>query len=160
MDDAVITKNEKWLHAMSASLEELATGMLGFDGSSITGMEDGLPDKINGAHVAMISLHESLNVGLFADNKDCVSLAKAMLCMEEDDEISEEDVRDSMGEIVNIIAGGVKRRMIEDIPTIKIGLPVFFAGYMTPGKNVDSSVIDVMIGPIEARLFLIIDTST
>ena len=159
MNEIVITKNERWVDAMSASLEELATGMLGFDGSSITGMEDTLPDKIKGAHVAMISMTDSLNIGLFADDEECTALAKALLCMEEDEEISEEDIIDSMGEIANIIAGGVKRRMVDDIPTIKIGLPVFFSGHMAPGKNTDSSVVNVMIGPIAARLFLIIDAN-
>lgn len=147
---------EVWVEAMIDSLDELASGMLGFEGGKLLEVRDELPERMIGAHVAMVSLREALSVGLISDEAGCGALARALLCMEPDEELPAGDVADAMGEIVNIIAGGVKRRLVEEDSSIKIGLPVFFSGQMKPTKNMQSRVLEILLGPVQAKLFLML----
>ncbi len=160
MINNVIVKKSAWQKAIADSLQEVAVTLLGFEGSSVLGYEKMIPENVTGAHVAMVSLRDSLNIGIFSDEAGCQTLARALLAMESSEDIGTEDMRDAMGEIINIIAGGVKRRMVEDEPTIKVGLPVFLSGMMCPLRNVDSSIVNVTLGPVSARLFLILDAES
>lgn len=157
MTNTLVNK-ETWFKAMEESLNDVSTGMLGFEEGQILSVSENLPEKMTGAHVAMISLHDSINMGIISSQEGCNRLAKAFVGVEPGEELDESDIQDALGEIVNIVAGGVKTRMIDVDPTIEIGLPVFFKGTISPRSRVASYVLDVKIGPIESKLFIIIDT--
>ena len=153
----IMNETEVWTDAMVDSLNELATDMLGFDEGKLVEIRDEMPDSMIGAHVAMVSIQEALSVGFISDKEGCNALARALLCMEPDEELPESDVADALGEIVNIIAGGVKRRLVERDASIKIGLPVYFSGKMKPTKNTKSKVLEVQLGTVHAQLFLMLE---
>jgi len=155
MEEAI--KSDIWENALLDSLNELATGMLFLGEPELIKVIDSIPPSIRGAQVAMISMQECLNIGLSAAQDGCEMLSRALLGMEPDEELAVEDIHDAMGEIVNIVAGGVKRKLIEDIPTLKIGLPVFFEGKMSPNKEASSKFIEVKIDSITVELFIMLE---
>ncbi len=154
-----IVGKETWLKVMEESLNEFSTGMLGLEEGKILSIDDQLPESMTGAHVAMVSLQDSINIGLISSEEGCAELSRTFMAMEPDEELEEADVQDALGEIVNIVAGGVKTRLVEKDPSIKIGLPVFFKGTLAAKSQVSSYVLEIMIGHIHAKLFIIIDSN-
>jgi CheY-specific phosphatase CheX len=61
-----------------------------------------------------------------------------------------------MGEIVDIVAGGVKRKLVEEVPTLKIGLPVFFEGKISAQKAASSKFMEIKVGSGTIELFIIL----
>jgi CheY-specific phosphatase CheX len=58
--------------------------------------------------------------------------------LDANEEISPDDTADAIGEIANMIGGGIKRRMIEADPSMKLGLPVFVSGSVVDGSHLDA----------------------
>lgn len=58
-----------------------------------------------------------------------------MMMMEEDDEIDEAEVQDALGEITNLLTGGLKSRLLDSVGDIEISVPTVVCG-----KNVKPSV--------------------
>jgi chemotaxis protein CheX len=60
---------------------------------------------------------------------DCAKLiACTMLMAEEGDELSDEEIEDAMGEVANLVAGGFKAKIAEDIGNITISVPTVMTG--------------------------------
>jgi hypothetical protein len=155
MEEAI--KSDIWEHALLESLKELATGMLFLSEPELIKVTDSIPPSIKGAQVAMVSMQECLNIGLSSDREGCALLSRSLLGMEPDEELAPEDIQDAMGEIVNIVAGGVKRKLIEEIPTLKIGLPIFFEGKMSPNKGASSKFMEIKIDSVTVKLFIMLE---
>jgi two-component system, chemotaxis family, sensor kinase CheA len=61
-----------------------------------------------------------------------------------------------LGELVNIVAGGVKQRM-QHSPSapsggLRLGLPVFIHGYVQPTQQLEVALASARIGPVDACL--------
>jgi CheY-specific phosphatase CheX len=153
-----ITKTDMkaWIDAMTDSLDEVARNMLGFEEIRVVTVDNVLPPNMLGAHLAMVSLEDSLQVGLITNKAGCQTLAAGLLGQESPESVlPENDVADAIGEIVNMIAGGIKRRMIAIEPTLTLGLPIFFKGYLKPAGSMEAALVEVTIGSIAAKLFVI-----
>ena len=55
--------------------------------------------------------------------KDAEKIAKAMLMAGPDDPISEAEICDALGEVTNILIGGIKGKMSEAVGNIQISIP-------------------------------------
>jgi len=55
-------------------------------------------------------------------------IAKAMLMMTADDDISEPEICDAFGEVTNMLVGGFKTRLNADFPDIQISIPSVVKG--------------------------------
>jgi hypothetical protein len=99
------------LTALSESLAEVAATVLG--GLRVdTHAEQAGPAAPHGAYLALVAQGEPIQLGLLADPGGCQLLARTLLGMDPDDEeLPTSDVSDAMCEIINIVAGGVKRRV-------------------------------------------------
>ena len=75
--------------------------------------------------IALVNDAVALQIGVCAPDVACTALSKALLGIPEDEEITEDDVTDGIGEVANIIAGGLKSRLDDDYPALKLGLPVW-----------------------------------
>jgi len=59
-----------------------------------------------------------------ACNQDCVrAITAGMLCMEPGSQPSDSDIIDAIGEIANMIMGGIKTRVQHEITNIEISIP-------------------------------------
>src|ERR1700690_4029619 len=93
-----------WLHATVDAASEFATTTLDCVLESVTSNGE-LPVDLTGCFVALVGEEGSLQIGLASDTAGCQTLAKALFAS--DDDLPEEDVGDALGEIANVIAGGV-----------------------------------------------------
>jgi hypothetical protein len=141
-----------WLSAMVSSAEELATSTLGLDG--ITEIESGFPsDKgFPGSYVALVGDDFNFEYGVAGSWESCATLGRALLFMEPDEELTDDDMADAINEVINIVAGGVKRRMTEIDPGLKLGLPAFFNGTLHPTSHQEAAGSKIEIAGAEVYL--------
>ncbi|MGC3998687.1 MAG: hypothetical protein QM767_15010 [Anaeromyxobacter sp.] len=62
---------------------------------------------------------------------------------------------DAVNEIVNIVAGGVKGRLLDRLNPLQMGLPVYFRGPAQPTEHTAVVVSDVKMGDVELSLMLV-----
>lgn len=109
----------------------------------------------HGAYLSLNTPEEPIQVGLLATPEDCQVLGKALLGMEPGDEdLADGDVSDAMCEIINMIAGGMKRRVVEELP-ITLGLPIFVSGHPLPNQHQEVSSRALTIGDVAVNLILL-----
>ncbi|SHI98642.1 chemotaxis protein CheX [Malonomonas rubra DSM 5091] len=73
---------------------------------------------LSGDLMAMISIH--------CDAYIAMDIAGAMLCTEFDD--VDDDVKDAMGEVANMLAGGMKSRLLDDNIDTTLAIPTTVMG--------------------------------
>jgi hypothetical protein len=141
--------------ALTESASEVAATVLG--GMSFA-VVPGAAEAVSGAHGAYIGLvaqEEPIQVGLLADAAGCQLLAKALLGMEAGDEdLPSTDVSDAMCEIINIVAGGLKRRIAGRLP-VTLGLPIFVAGPPLPNQQQEIVAQRLQLGSVPVRLLIL-----
>lgn len=144
------------LDALIESVGELASSALQMEGSEVVERSDVLPTGMSGALIALVNPEVSAHIGFFATEKECEAFSRALLMMEPDEEeLTEEDVTDALGEIINIAAGGVKTKVSDAYPSLTLGLPVCMSGKIRPTDNMVSMSATVAIGSETARLVVL-----
>lgn len=148
---------QEWLNGTVVAAKETITTMLRLDFTRLASTSKFAATDIAGAYISLTSESDSIQIGLLANRKDCQTLAKAMLGMEEEDEaLSDMDVGDAIGEILNIIAGVVKRQLNHKVQnSIKLGLPKTVQGQLKPCNLKEMKEMNVLIGKIKANLLVI-----
>lgn len=141
--------------ALVEATDELAITSLGYEGAKVIDSTGDLPIGMSGSHIALIGDAESAQVGIVATEECCGVLARTLLGMEPGDELPECDMADAIAEIINIIAGGVKSRMVQVDPSVKLGLPVFIQGRIMATPQQERIVSIIQLGPVEARLVVL-----
>lgn len=62
-------------------------------------------------------------------NKDCArAIAINMLAMSPDDQISDDEIKDALGEIANMVMGTVKTAIQSDLQHLQVSIPVVVTG--------------------------------
>lgn len=127
---------------------------IGLDSCTEVGVREGAPRGLKGAHIALIG--DSINVQLLLQGTDTsnLALARAMLGMEEDEELSEEDAAECVCELANQLAGCVQRRA-KQLGDLKIGLPVFVNGDVESTQSQVTTTTDVTFGEVPVSLVLV-----
>jgi Chemotaxis phosphatase CheX len=109
----------------------------------------------HGAYLSLNTDEEPIQVGLLAEPSDCQVLSKALLGMEAGDEdLPDGDVSDAMCEIINMIAGGLKRRVTGQLP-VTLGLPMFVTGHPLPNPHQEVASRSLKIGDVSVSLILL-----
>lgn len=111
---------DDWRATVRRSLDDLALRSLGTQVALTDGEAPGHPWA---AWVPLMSVHDSLRLGLLANPEGCQQLARTFVGDEA--ELTESEVGDALGEILNILAGCVKRDVADRLPGLRIGLPIF-----------------------------------
>jgi CheY-specific phosphatase CheX len=151
---ATISHTE-WLEATVASATELAKTSMGFTTSRVVGKWDELPEDMAGSWVALVGQGVGVQVGIASSLDGCYGLARAFLRLGDGDEIADDDVVDALGEMANVIAGGVKRRMAKLDPSTRLGLPIVVRGRVELGDRLAPAVAEVNMGKITAHLIVL-----
>ena len=69
-------------------------------------------------------------------NKDCAhAIAINMLAMSPDDTISDNEIKDAMGEVANMVMGTVKSAIQSDMKNLQVSIPV-----VVTGQNLQNSL--------------------
>jgi len=145
-----------WADALVSATNELATTSLGYEEDTIISTISDLPDIPMYSLVALAGDDTTLQIGMAATPEDCMELSRTLLGMEpEDEELSEQDLVDALGEIVNVLAGGVKTRMAHVAASMRIGLPIVLKGTVNVSKSTDVSATLIRWDAAEAQLVLL-----
>jgi len=147
-----------WLPAVFSAAEELATTALGYDGASLISAVAGMPCEAEGALVPLTSDRHSLQCGLFCSLDTCRSIVASMLGMDDGDELDDADVADALGEVANILGGGIKARMVASDSALTLGLPVVIKGSIEPLHTQAQAIAEVLLG--DHRVWLVALTTS
>ncbi len=139
---------EDWLQASVEALREVATTALGLDGLEVGEVRESMPRDVGGAFIPLSGEHDSAQVGLAGgpDERKLISGALMQMSADEAAELTNSDVADAMGEIVNIAAGGIKQRLQSRLGSLALGLPLFINGQVEATEKVVTRVADLTMG--------------
>ena len=144
----------QWREAVQGAATELARNALGFTGAKVAE-----PVAIEqtagmvGAHIPLIGAL-AFELSLFASRESCSQLATAVLGMNVDD-LPPGTMPDAIGEIVNMLAGGVKRRLASNGGDLELGLPVFVNGNVELAGRQSSVTLPVQVGPVQTFVLIL-----
>lgn len=141
-----------WLEATADSMAEICRTTLAMELRRNVDAPK-LPPNLTGCFVALVGQEESLQIGLASDAVGCQLLARTLFGA--DNELSDTDVNDALGEIANILAGGVKTRMSKTHAGIQLSLPIVMEGHLrvTDRQRVDQ--LDVALNDVPIRLLVV-----
>ena len=141
---------QEWMHTFRGAADDLARTSLRFDPASPSpkSPEPGEP----GAYIAILSPNNAVHLGLSAGPGQCRALARALLGLRHDEDLSESDVVDGMSEVMNILAGKVKASMAGRDGQLHLGLPMFVPNPIRAGGESESVTADVQLGPVGCTL--------
>lgn len=157
MSAAVGAAASDWVVAMADASTELALS-LGIDGVEVQGWHDVPPTGLAGAYIPLLAEDQTLQLALLASPDGCADLSRLLLGMEPDEDVEAADIADAVGELVNIVAGGVKQRLQDCAGGLRLGLPVFIHGYVQPTQQLEVSLAAVRIGDVDAHLMALRST--
>ncbi len=147
-----------WLSAVKDATSELATTTLGLDGCHFQSVSTTLPEKISGSSISLVARDESVQIGIFTNISGCRTIAANMLGMSpsEAETLADADIADAVREVINIVAGGVKRLLCEGEETMQLGLPMFMSGHVEfSTTEQESMVAEAKIGDVALHLMVI-----
>ena len=140
-----------WVAAMADASTELALS-LGIDGVELLGWHDVPPTGMAGAYIPLLGEDQTLQLALLATPEGCADLSRLLLGLEPSDEVADADVADAVGELVNIVAGGVKQRMQDQAGVLRLGLPVFINGYVQRTQQLEIALASARMGDVGVHL--------
>lgn len=153
---------QEWMKTFRGAADDLARNSLRFDPASSSSKpakpakaaratppaEPGEP----GAYIAILSPNNAVHLGLSAGPVQCRALARALLGLRHDEELSESDVVDGLSEVMNILAGKVKASMSGRDGQLHLGLPMFVPNPVRAGGGSEAVSADVQLGPVDCTL--------
>ena len=142
-----------WLDAAEQSLIDVAMTALGTPDGQVLERTDRPRPNLGGGYIQLLSDNEAVQVGLCASEADLKWLASAL--MREPGELTHADVADAIGEIVNITAGGVKRRLASEKSGLQLGLPIFIQGHLEATEGQKLFVSRVQLAGREVALVVL-----
>jgi CheY-specific phosphatase CheX len=149
-----LVKLDDWLKATIDAAREFTSTTL--DAALVPGEQGAdISRDLTGCFVALIGDERSLQIGLASNAAGCQILAQALFAS--DEPLSDEDVTDALGEIANVIAGGVKKRMATFQLPLAIGLPIVMDGHLRLSERQQMIAADVRLGQVPVRLLIIGD---
>ncbi len=67
-------------------------------------------------------------VTIICDSQSADKVARSMLMMTPEDELATEDIHDAIGEVTNLVIGGLKSRIAESVGQVEVSIPVVMEG--------------------------------
>jgi hypothetical protein len=149
-------RTSDWLEALEVEFGSLAVNALGVERVHAVSRHAAPPSGMGGAYLALVSPHGAYQIGLAAPPAGCEAFARGLLSFGPADPLSPADVADAVCEIVNMLAGGVQRRMRQKSgDQLGLGLPTFFHGTPQPTERLCVAVAEVRAGAIPAALLVL-----
>ena len=147
----------EWLRALEAELVVLAKDALGLPPVCVTARGDAPPASMEGAYLGFVSCEGAYQIGLAATPAGCQAFARGLLSSAPSDpQLPQADVADAVCEIVNMLAGGVQRRLRQLCGLqVGLGLPTFFHGAVQPTERLGVAVAEVRVGELSAALLVL-----
>lgn len=154
VDKTTLVTMDEWLDATRQATKETVSTMLKLDVTPLTSI-DTAHEPLSGAHISLKSSNDNIEICLVTSKEGCGKLARAMLSMDETDPLDDADVDDAVGEILNVIAGAVKRQLNHKTQnTLLLGLPKHIKGHVSPCNTADKRETDTLLGVTPSKLLV------
>lgn len=79
---------------------------------------------------------------------DCESadkIARSMLMMTDEEELATEDIHDAIGEVTNLVIGGLKSRIAESLGQVEVSIPIVMEGKeVVPAIGSDGNMVEIV----------------
>ncbi len=149
---------DEWLRATADCLAEVATTTLGYAGCELLARRTDAPE-LTGAYIALVGEENAVQIAIASTPEVCAQLSACLLGMEPEEaaELSEADVADGIGELVNMVAGGVKTRLAGRDGAIQLGLPFVVEGRVERASATKVAYCDADLGPAKVVIIIIGD---
>jgi len=108
----------------------------------------------HGAYIAVLGERNSMHLGLTTSADGCRALARGLLGMRSDEELSEHDAVDGVSEVMNIMAGKVKSTLSDRDHSLRLGMPIFMQQPIQVREGMERVQAEVMIGPVACTLMV------
>ncbi|MEO7729511.1 MAG: chemotaxis protein CheX [Kofleriaceae bacterium] len=146
----------QWRTAVEGAAGEIASYALSFSGAVVqdpVGVECTV--ALIGAHLPLIGDGHAYDLALVTTPAACRALARAILCIAPDAPVRDAEVADAIGEIANMLGGGVKRRLAgASAVDLLLGLPIFLHGYIEPTERMVMICLPTRLGTIETMVLI------
>jgi CheY-specific phosphatase CheX len=144
-----------WQEAVEGGLRDLARDGMGFPQVEVLERTTNIPVNMPGAFIPLIGPNESVQIGLVSSPEGCLQLARALLQGDDATELGQADMADALGEAANILAGFVKRNMLEHVHPVQLGLPLYVNGHLETSDRVRAAVTHLSLGPVRAAVVVL-----
>jgi hypothetical protein len=145
----------QWRTAVEGAATEIATYALSFSGVVVhdpVGLESAR--TMIGAHIPLIGGGQAFDLALVSSAEGCEALSRAILCVGAGPALRDAEVADAVGEIVNMLAGSVKRRMAGHGAELELGLPIFLHGFIQPTDRLSVVALPTRFGAIDTIVLI------
>ncbi len=111
-----------------------------------------------GSLVSLVSGSNVTYIAVAATPGGCRELAGAMLGLDaaDSEDLSHDDIRDSIGELVNIVAGAIKSEMLSEDPGLTLGLPLFIDGNYESDRRAETVSVVCDVGGVECIVSVVV----
>lgn len=149
---------DDWLQATAETLAEVCTTTLMYDGCTLGEKRADNPE-LTGAYIALVGEDNAVQIAIAGTPEVCAQLSACLLGMEpeEADDLTEADIADGIGELVNMVAGGVKTRLVGKDAGIQLGLPFVVEGRVERANSTKVTYCDADLGQAQVVLIVIGD---
>jgi CheY-specific phosphatase CheX len=154
METATIEVQE-WLNALVEATRELASSSLKIDRSAPSVRPDARPEESPTAYIAILGEHTSIHLGISCSSSGSRLLVRSLLGLGKSEDMSDDDVLDGMSEMLNILAGKVKARMIARDGSLRLGLPMCIAGQARVSASAERAAMETQVGPVPCVLLVV-----
>jgi hypothetical protein len=151
---AKVIKIQEWLDCFKEATNDLAKSSLRFDG--VPPRETpGKGEQANpGTYIAIMTDSSSMHLGITSTPQGVRVLARGLLGLRQDQELSDQEAVDGVSEMMNIVAGKVKSKMASRDGTLQLGLPMFVQTPIQVNEQMERASADVTIGPVACQLLV------
>jgi hypothetical protein len=145
----------QWRAAVEVAAREIATYALSLPGAVVqdpVGLERAA--AMIGAHIPLVGGGQGFDLALVSSPEGCLALSRAILCRTPDAALRDTEVADAIGEIVNMLAGSVKRRLAGYRTDLELGLPIFIRGCLQPTERMLVIALPTQFGTIDTIVLI------
>lgn len=140
---------QEWLKAFREAAGEFAGGSMRFDARA-----DLETDEVSrpGAYIAILSERNSIHLGLSSSSAGLHAIARGLLGLRHEEDLTERDVVDGVSEVMNIVAGKVKSYMSGRDGQLRLGLPMYIPSPIANGPGMEVLSADIKLGPVPCKI--------
>jgi CheY-specific phosphatase CheX len=142
----------QWRDAIHSTATELCRIALGFGGAATTAASLADASAMVGAHIPLVG-KPSYELAFVTSRTGCAELASALLGGMDVSDLPPSAITDAICELVNMLAGGVKRRLTGS--DLELGLPVFVSGSVEPSDRLSTAAFKLRLGAIDTCVIVI-----
>lgn len=145
----------QWRSAIEGAATEIALNAFSFPGASVgdpVGHEAAA--AMIGAHIPVLGSVGAFDLALVAVRENCQALSRAILYASPDQVLKDTEVADAIGEVVNMLAGAVKRRLTGLGAELELGLPIFIHGYIQPTERLSVIALPTKFGTVDTMVLI------